>query len=192
MPRCSRPAVPPRTEVAAKIATDPLYIRQLQVEGVTIHRLRHPNIVRAINFDPFADPPYLIMEYVPGTDLRVPVRERRLSVQQALAVMHQLLSGLAYAHTRQVVHQDIKPENILVHQAAFKRSFDLPGAVKLTDFGLGRVTQSVNSILVSRSMVPDRNRSGGTPVYMARSNWKGARRMCGQTCTPAASCSSRC
>ena len=58
--------------VAIKIPTDPQYVRNLQREGVAIHGLRHPNIVRAIDMDPYADPPYLIMEYIDGPSLREP------------------------------------------------------------------------------------------------------------------------
>ena len=49
--------------VAIKIPTDSQYLRELQREGVAIHGLVHPNIVRAIGFDPYADPAYLTMEY---------------------------------------------------------------------------------------------------------------------------------
>ena len=48
--------------VAIKIPTDTQYVRHLQREGMAIHGLRDPNIVRALDLDPYADPPYLIME----------------------------------------------------------------------------------------------------------------------------------
>jgi serine/threonine protein kinase len=48
--------------VAIKIPTDPQYVRNLQREGAAVHGLLHPNIVRAIGFDPYADPAYLTME----------------------------------------------------------------------------------------------------------------------------------
>src|ERR1700722_20531832 len=63
--------------VAIKIPTDPQYLRSLQREGAAIHGLLHPNIVRAIGFDPYATPPYLTMEYIPGTSLRPLVAHRR-------------------------------------------------------------------------------------------------------------------
>ena len=56
--------------VAIKIPTDGQYVRNLQREGAAIHGLTHPNIVRAMGFDPYSDPAYLTMEYVPGTSLR--------------------------------------------------------------------------------------------------------------------------
>ena len=55
---------------AVKLPTDPQYVRALQREGTHAHRLEHPNVVRPLGFDPFAQTPYLVMEYVPGRDLR--------------------------------------------------------------------------------------------------------------------------
>src|SRR3989440_1899210 len=94
--------------VAIKIPTDPQYVRALQREGVAIHGLLHPNIVRAIGFDPYGDPPYLTMEYVPGTSLRPVILARTAGANDAVAIMKQVLSGLKYAHANGLVHRDIK------------------------------------------------------------------------------------
>src|SRR6476661_1891277 len=102
--------------VAVKIPTDPQYLRNLQREGVAIHGLTHPNIVRAMGFDPYADPPYLTMEYVPGTSLRPLIAGQQLTIDQSIAVMKQVLAGLDYAHNQGIVHQDVKPEYILIHE----------------------------------------------------------------------------
>src|SRR5437588_4629400 len=72
--------------VAVKIPTDPQYLRNLQREGVAIHGLVHPNIVRAIGFDPYAETPYLTMEYVPGSSLRPMIQNKSLSIPDALAI----------------------------------------------------------------------------------------------------------
>ena len=104
--------------VAIKIPTDGQYVRNLQREGAAIHGLIHPNIVRAMGFDPYADPPYLTMEYVPGTSLRPLIKGQQLSIDQSIAVMRQVLAGLDYAHDQGIVHQDVKPENILIHERA--------------------------------------------------------------------------
>src|SRR5687767_14434859 len=131
--------------VAVKIPTDPQHLRNLQREGVAVHGLTHPNVVRAIGFDPYADPPYLATEYVPGSSLRPLVQKKALSIPDAVAVMRQVLAGLAHAHARGVVHRDVKPENILVHQRAFADGFGVEGVVKVTDFGLGRASASAAS-----------------------------------------------
>src|SRR5271156_4318959 len=65
--------------VAVKIPTDPQFLRNLQREGSAIHGLNHPNIVRAIGFDPYAEVPYLAMEYIPGSSLRPLIQKRTLS-----------------------------------------------------------------------------------------------------------------
>src|SRR5437763_2250513 len=104
--------------VAVKVPTDPQYLRDLQREGVAIHGLVHPNIVRALGFDPYADPPYLTMEYVPGTSLRPLIQNRALKTPDAVAILRQVLAGLSYAHKQGIVHRDVKPENILIHERA--------------------------------------------------------------------------
>src|SRR5205085_4001141 len=94
--------------VAIKIPTDTQYLRNLQREGAAIHGLVHPNIVRAIGFDPYADPPYLTMEYVPGVSLRALISEKSLRIPDAVSIMKQVLAGLAYARKNGIVHRDIQ------------------------------------------------------------------------------------
>ena len=162
--------------VAIKIPTDPQYIRNLQREGAAIHGLEHPNIVRARGFDPYADPPYLVMEYVPGTDLRVLIRTGTLAPDDAIAIMTQVLAGLDYAHKNGLVHRDIKPENILIHKDAQSQGYGSAGMVKVTDFGLGRAaTVAANeSIAYSTSMSgAQAARIAGTLDYMAPEQRKG-------------------
>ena len=156
--------------VAVKIPTDPQYLRNLQREGVAIHGLIHPNIVRAIGFDPYAETPYLTMEFVPGTSLRPLIQNRSLSIQDAVAVLRQVLAGLAYAHEQGIIHRDVKPENILVHERAFREGFAAEGVIKVTDFGLGRVATdtAAGSIAYSASMdTPAAREIAGTLDYMA-------------------------
>jgi serine/threonine protein kinase len=135
--------------VALKIPTDPAYVRHLQQEGAAIHGLIHPNIVRAIGFDPYGDPPYLTMEYVPGTSLRPLIKDKKLTPPDAIAIMRQVLAGLQYAHERGLVHRDLKPENILVHERALRDGFGVEGVIKIADFGLGKAAAATNAALAS-------------------------------------------
>lgn len=163
--------------VAIKIPTDSQYVRNLQHEGAAIHGLVHPNIVRAMGFDPYGDPPYLVMEYVPGTSLRPLIQDKKLSVPQAVAIMKQVLAGLAYAHQNGVVHRDMKPENILIHERALTEGFDVEGVVKVTDFGLGRAATktAVGSIAYSADMNDAAGREiAGTLDYMSPEQRGGA------------------
>jgi serine/threonine protein kinase len=155
--------------VAVKIPTDPQYLRNLQREGVAVHGLQHANIVRAIGFDPYADPPYLTMEYIPGTSLRQLINNKSLKIDDAVAIMRQVLAGLGHAHAQNLVHRDVKPENILVHERAFREGFGADGVIKVTDFGLGRAaTNTAGSIAYSQSLdSPEAREIAGTLDYMA-------------------------
>ncbi len=168
--------------VAVKIPTDPQYVRALQREGTAIHGLVHPNIVRAIGFDPYAAPPYLIMEYVDGTSLR-PLITRAgggpaLSIEDAVAILRQVLAGLGYAHQQGMVHRDVKPENVLIAREAQShvQRYSGPGLVKVTDFGLGQrtLTASVNSIVFSASIGDASPEVAGSLEYMAPEQRTGA------------------
>ena len=163
--------------VAIKIPTDPQYVRNLQREGINIHGLQHPNIVRAIGFDPYAATPYLAMEYIPGTSLRPLIQSKQLTPNDAVAILKQVLAGLAYAHERGVVHRDIKPENILIHQDAAKNGYQGEGLVKVTDFDLGKaaVKTIVGSIAYSQSLNDAAGKDiAGTLDYMAPEQRAGA------------------
>jgi serine/threonine-protein kinase len=156
--------------VAVKIPTNPQYLRDLQREGCAIHGLVHPNIVRAIGFDPYAETPYLTMEYVPGSSLRPLIQKRTPTIPDAVAIMRQVLAGLGHAHKNGIVHRDIKPENILVHQRFATDGFASEGVIKVTDFGLGKAATNnvVGSIAFSASLNDPAGREiAGSLDYMA-------------------------
>jgi serine/threonine protein kinase len=156
--------------VAIKIPIDAQFVRNLQREGAAIHGLMHPNIVRAIGFDPYADPAYLTMEYVPGSSLRPLIASKKLNVDQSIAVMRQVLAGLDYAHEHNIVHRDVKPENILINEQAAGSGYGVDGMVKVTDFGLGRAATAtaVGSIAYSASMNDAAGKEiAGTLDYMS-------------------------
>jgi len=154
---------------AVKIPTDTRYVANLRREGQAVYHLEHPNIVRPLGLDPYADPPYLVMEYVPGTSLRPLIQNRSLSVDDAVAIMRQVLEGLGFAHECGLVHRDIKPENILIHERAAREGYGAEGVVKLTDFGMGSAPVSnTQSIVLSMSMEDAGALSiAGTLDYMA-------------------------
>ena len=141
---------------AVKLPTDPQYVRALQREGIHAHKLEHPNIVRPLGFDPFAEIPYLVMEYIPGTDLRRLIRQGPIDPKRATAILRQVLLALDHAHAQGIVHRDIKPENILLHEQglAGPAGFEVEGTVKVTDFGLGRANNAVEQAIAgNRSIV---------------------------------------
>jgi eukaryotic-like serine/threonine-protein kinase len=91
-------------------------------------KLDHPNLVRAYDAGEDGNVHYLVVEYVPGTDLRRLVRSKgRLSVQQGANIVKQAAEALEHAHQSGLIHRDIKPGNILVTP---------DGVAKVSDLGL--------------------------------------------------------
>ncbi len=91
-------------------------------------KLDHPNLVRAYDAGEDGNVHYMVVEYVPGTDLRRLVRSKgMLSIQQASFIIMQSAQGLEHAHSRGLIHRDIKPGNILVTH---------DGIAKVSDLGL--------------------------------------------------------
>lgn len=158
-----------RDLVAIKIPTDPQYVRYLQRDGVAIHGLRHPNIIRAMDLDPYGDPPYLIMEFVDGPSLRqlIDTHPGGLQIETVLVILTGILSALEAAHEAGLVHSDIKPGNILI--AGGPDLADLRAEqVKVADFGLGRRAEGSVGLLQSGSLsLEDGQRISGTLAYMS-------------------------
>ncbi|MBI2899001.1 MAG: PEGA domain-containing protein [Planctomycetes bacterium] len=159
--------------VAIKIPTSPDAMDLLKKEAVFQHQLDHPNIVRTIGLDTQHDPPYFIMEFVEGKNLRQRMLEDGiLPPPYAIDIAVQVLEGLAYAHSKNIIHKDIKPENILVE----KRKISVPDRgkallhyVKITDLGLGMLPgRSDGSIVVSEfARTSGMRLLSGTLFYMA-------------------------
>lgn len=157
--------------VAIKVPTDLQYVRNLQREGVVVHGLRHPNIVRVIDLDPYADPPYLVMECIEGPSLREAVDHYggAFPVSSAVEVMCGVLGALSASHAQGLVHRDIKPANILLAHPLEALATIGRDAVCVTDFGLGKVGRvTTDSIMQSGSVEADTGRRiAGTLAYMS-------------------------
>lgn len=159
--------------VAIKIPTEPEYVRFLRQEGMVVHGLRHPNIVRVLGLDPYAEIPYLVMELVAGPSLRqvVDEHEKGLPIETVLVVLRGLLSAAATAHDAKVIHRDLKPGNVLLHledRPLAELSID---DVKVGDFGLGiGNADTLRSIIMQSGSIEQDQQSGavaGTLAYMA-------------------------
>ncbi|MBK5257486.1 MAG: protein kinase [Vicinamibacteria bacterium] len=122
-------------------------------EARTAAQLSHPNIVPLLTFGENDGLMYFVMGYVEGEALSAAVRrEGRLKSAEAVRVLSELAEALAYAHGRQVVHRDVKPENILL---------EVPnGVVRLTDFGVARGVSAASSLTAEGAVI-------GTPHYMS-------------------------
>ncbi|MGC6417677.1 MAG: serine/threonine protein kinase [Bradymonadia bacterium] len=108
-------------------------IDRFKYEAETTAQLTHPNTVRILDFGSDGDVFYLVMEYLSGTDLTRFLRPDGQSDAFVSHVLFQTVCSLAEAHSRGVVHRDIKPNNImLLHHVGH------PSFVKVIDFGIAR------------------------------------------------------
>jgi predicted Ser/Thr protein kinase len=136
------------------VANTPGFPERFNREARALAKLVHPNIVTVHDFGQAGDLHFLIMEFVDGANLREVERAKRLSPDQALAIVPQICEALQFAHNAGIVHRDIKPENILM---------DASGRVKITDFGIAKMvglTTERGSLTGAKDVI-------GTPHYMA-------------------------
>lgn len=144
----------------ASLSESPTLHMRLAREFKSATKLEHPNIVRALDFGTDGKLSYLVFELVAGESLGVVVeRHGPMSEVKAVRVITQMVQALQYAHHSQVVHRDVKPDNILMLQ---------DGRAKLTDFGLAK-DFSDNQVLTQGA------KALGTPHYMAPEQFADAR-----------------
>ena len=118
-------------------------VENFQNEAVALDRVRHPNIISRLGHGTARDLKgttfhYLVLEYLAGGDLQRLCRERTLESKQALNYIEQVCAGLRHAHSKGVIHRDIKPHNLLLTK-------DLE-TVKIADFGVARFNSANNPI----------------------------------------------
>lgn len=159
--------------VAIKLPTEPEFVRFLQREGLVVHGLRHPNVVRVLGLDPFADIPYLVMELVDGPALKQVLAEQPqgLDLDVAVRILRGILGGIRAAHEAGVVHRDLKPGNVLLNLAGKPLASLFVDDVKISDFGLGASSADTLRSLVLQSASLERDAQqtaiAGTLAYMA-------------------------
>lgn len=125
---------------------------RFRLEARAAANLSHPNIVTVHDFGFDDQGLFLVMEYVPGTDLKTILRERgKLPIDEAIHIIIQSAAGIGYAHRAGLIHCDVKPQNILVTPDQ---------RVKVTDFGIARAMASIE---------PDEKHDvvWGSPLYFS-------------------------
>jgi eukaryotic-like serine/threonine-protein kinase len=146
--------------MAAELTADPVLLKRFEQEFAAACRLDHPHIVRGLDFGLEKGVPYLVMEFVDGQNLGQRIREQGpLGVDHALRILLQVSDALRLAHAHQLIHRDVKPENILL--AA-------DGHARLTDLGLMKDLGAGADLTRSRACL-------GTVTFMAPEQFEDAR-----------------
>jgi serine/threonine-protein kinase len=137
---------------------DPDFLRRFQREAYSVTTLSHPNIVSSYDVGEESGLHYIVMEYVKGETLKEYIqRNYPIDIETVLKIMEQLTSAISHAHHFQIVHRDIKPQNILINS---------DGKLKVTDFGIATASTSVtitqtNTVLGSVHYIAPEQARGG-------------------------------
>ena len=136
---------------------DPQSSERFRREAQMAARLKHPNAVSVYDFGISSDGlMYIVMEQVEGHSLRQLIKQHgRMRIEEVVEVAVQVCAALDEAHRQQIIHRDIKPDNIIVHES--------PGGlrVKVLDFGIAKLRDLTASNLTQTGSVM------GTPHYMS-------------------------
>jgi serine/threonine protein kinase len=122
-------------------------IENFQNEAIALDKVRHPHIIRRLGHGSAADLTgkvfhYLVLEYMTGGDLLSLCSRRPFNLSEALFYFEQIAEALAYAHSQQVIHRDIKPKNLLLSENH--------KVVKIADFGVAKMTHQDNDHEITR------------------------------------------
>jgi serine/threonine protein kinase/Tol biopolymer transport system component len=154
-------------EVAVKIIRTDMFIpsqlqkvmKRFEREAKSLARLSHPNIVSIIDYGEHDGVPYLVMEYLPGGNLKDRLTGQPLPWQEAFHLLLPVTRALQFSHGQGIVHRDVKPSNILI---------TLSGEPMLSDFGIAKILETEGTTNLTGTGV-----GIGTPEYMAPEQWTG-------------------
>jgi serine/threonine protein kinase len=133
--------------VPKRLGRDPALLEQFLAQARAIAALDHPNIVHAYSVDSERDQYYLVMEYVEGQDLaRMVEAQGPLPFGKAARYVQQAADGLAHAHSRNMIHGDVKPANLMVNQQ---------DVVKILDLGMARLTAGLQDAAPEQDGSPE-------------------------------------
>ena len=135
--------------VAIKILKDEFlgnkeFIRRFKNESKAIAVLSHPNIVKVYDVSFGTKIQYIVMEYIDGITLKEFISQKKsVDWKDAIYFVIQILSALNHAHSKGVIHRDIKPQNIMLLE---------DGTIKVTDFGIARFSRNETQTMTDRAI----------------------------------------
>lgn len=127
------------------LAQDAEFRRRFHDESQAVAMLSHPNIVAVYDVSRASELEYIVMELIDGITLKQYMQKKRdkLNWREALHFITQIVKALGHAHSRGIIHRDIKPHNIMVLR---------DGSVKVADFGIARVVSGQHSTLTQEAL----------------------------------------
>jgi eukaryotic-like serine/threonine-protein kinase len=131
-----------------RFAQDQEFVQRFQREAEAAAGLQHPNVVAVYDRGEFEGTYYIAMQYVEGPTLKQLI-DRGITIEQAVALIRQVLEAARFAHRHGIVHRDLKPQNVIV---------DPEGKAMVTDFGIARA--GVSEITQTGSVM-------GSPHYLS-------------------------
>jgi serine/threonine protein kinase len=133
--------------------------KRFQQEAETTAALVHPHIIRLFDYDFHDQMPFLVMDYAPGGSLRAHhPKGTQVPLTTVVRYVQEIAKALEYAHSKHVIHRDIKPDNVLI---------GAQGELRLSDFGIAVLSQTGRTSLAASPGV------GGTAYYMAPEQSRG-------------------
>lgn len=122
----------------ADLAQDEDFRRRFNAESQAVAQLSHPNIVSVYDVSRGGDTEYIVMELIDGITLKQYMEKRgQLNWRESLHFITQIMRGLSHAHSRGIVHRDIKPQNVMVLR---------DGSVKVADFGIACLENAAQTL----------------------------------------------
>lgn len=157
-------------EVAIKVLPreflhDPQFKTRFDREAKMVALLEHPAIVPVYDFGEEEGQPYIVMRYMSGGSLADKVKQGPMPVNEVVKMVSRLAPALDAAHSKGIIHRDMKPGNIL---------FDQYGNAFLSDFGIARLKQSTSATLTGGAIL-------GTPAYMSPEQVQGGMEIDGRS-----------
>ena len=132
-------------------ARDPIFVKRFVQEARSVAKLQHANIVPIHEFGEQENITYIVMEYVDGGTLKDRLKQRPVTVPEAVDFVIQAAEGLGCAHGHGIVHRDVKPANMLVRK---------DGHLLLSDFGIAKILEGTTNLTRAGTGI-------GTPQYMS-------------------------
>lgn len=142
--------------LSTALSADPAFVERFKNEAQIIARLEHPNILPVYDFAISEDTAYLVMKLVTGSSLSEKIGPHGMPPAAAIKVLEAVAQALLHAHRRNIVHRDIKPDNILIDENDW---------VYLSDFGMAKMLSKTNAD--SQELIM------GTPGYMSPEQARG-------------------